>query len=47
MSSISKDFLRDYINEQKFTSPTEVLSALKSMFKDSLQETLESELGSV
>ena len=44
MSSISKEILRDYINEQKFTSPTEVLTAMKSMFKDILQETLEAEM---
>jgi len=46
MSNISKEILRDYINEQKFTSPTEVLSAMKSMFKDILQETLEAEMDS-
>ena len=46
MSNISKEILRDYINEQKFTSPTEVLTAMKSMFKDILQETLEAEMDS-
>ena len=46
MSNISKEILRDYINEQKFTSPTEVLAAMKSMFKDILQETLEAEMDS-
>ena len=46
MSNISKEVLRDYINEQKFTSPTEVLTAMKSMFKDILQETLEAEMDS-
>ena len=46
MSSISKEILRDYINNQKFTSPTEVLTAMKSMFKDILQETLEAEMDS-
>ncbi|MCB2360943.1 hypothetical protein [Clostridium estertheticum] len=29
-----KKVLRDYINEQKFKSPTEVLTAMKSMFKE-------------
>ncbi|WP_258280770.1 MULTISPECIES: IS256 family transposase [unclassified Clostridium] len=38
--------LRDYINEQKFTSPNEVLTAMKSMFRDVLQETLEAEMDS-
>jgi putative transposase len=46
MSNISKKILRDYINEQKFTSPNEVLAAMKSMFKDILQETLEAEMDS-
>ena len=44
MSNISKEILRDYINEQKFTSPDEVLIAMKSMFRDVLQETLEAEM---
>jgi len=46
MSNISKEILRDYINEQKFTSPDEVLTAMKSMFRDILQETLEAEMDS-
>jgi putative transposase len=46
MSNISKEILRDYINEQKFTSPDEVLKAMKSMFRDVLQETLEAEMDS-
>ena len=46
MSNISKEILRDYINEQKFTSPDEVLIAMKSMFRDVLQETLEAEMDS-
>ena len=32
MSNISKEILRDYINEQKFTSTDEVLIAMKNMF---------------
>lgn len=46
MANISKEILRDYINEQKFTSPDEVLIAMKSMFRDVLQETLEAEMDS-
>jgi transposase-like protein len=46
MSNISKEILRNYINEQKFTSPDEVLSAMKGMFRDVLQETLEAEMDS-
>lgn len=44
MSNLSKDVLRDYIKEQNFKNPDEVLSAMKEMFRDVLQETLESEM---
>lgn len=44
MSDYSKEILRNYINEQKFSNPNEVLTAMKSMFKDILQETLEAEM---
>ena len=33
MSNISKEILRNYVNEQKFKSPDEVLAAMKEMFK--------------
>ena len=46
MSHISKEILRNFINEEKFTSPNEVLAAMKNMFKDVLQETLEAEMDS-
>lgn len=46
MSDISKEILRNYINEQKFRNPTEVLSAMKGMFRDVLQEALEAEMDS-
>ena len=44
MSNLSKEVLRDYIKEQNFKNPDEVLSAMKDMFRDVLQETLESEM---
>lgn len=44
MSNISKEILRNYVNEQKFKSPDEVLAAMKEMFKDVLQEALEAEM---
>ena len=44
MSNISKEVLRNYIKEQNFTSPDDVLSAMKDMFKDVLQESLEAEM---
>ena len=44
MSNISKEILRNYIKEQDFKSPNDVLAAMKQMFKDVLQETLEAEI---
>jgi putative transposase len=44
MSNISKEVLRDYVKEQNFKSPDDVLTAIKDMFKDVLQETLEAEM---
>lgn len=44
MTSIPKEVLRDYIKEQDFKNPNEVLAALKDMFKDILQEALEAEM---
>lgn len=44
MSNLSKEVLRNYIKEQNFTSPDEILAAMKDMFKDILQEILEVEM---
>ncbi|WP_234120032.1 IS256 family transposase [Clostridium hydrogenum] len=44
MSNISKEILRNYINEQNFKSPDDILAAMKDMFKDVLQEALEAEM---
>lgn len=44
MSEMSKEFLRNYVKEQNFSNSTEVLMALKSLFKDVLQEALAAEL---
>lgn len=46
MSNISKEILRNYVNEQKFRNPNEVLAAMKEMFKNVLQEALEAEMDS-
>jgi transposase-like protein len=46
MSKISKELLRDYVNEQKFSSPDDILNAMKEMFRDVLQEVLEAEMDS-
>lgn len=44
MSNLSKEILRNYVKEQNFTSPDDVLAAMKEMFRDVLQEALESEM---
>ena len=44
MSNMSKELLRKYIKEQNFTSPNEILNALKDMFRNVLQESLEAEM---
>ncbi len=44
MSDVSKELLRKYVTEQNFSSADEVLAALKDLFKDALQESLEAEL---
>ena len=46
MSNISKEILKNYVNEQKFRNPNEVLAAMKEMFKNVLQEALEAEMDS-
>ncbi|MBU3145637.1 IS256 family transposase [Clostridium sp. CF012] len=46
MSENSKEILRNYINDQKFSSTNEVLAAMKIMFKDVLHEALEAEMDS-
>lgn len=44
MSSLSKELLREYVKEQKFSTPSEVLEAMKEMFRDVIQEALEAEM---
>lgn len=44
MSTISKEVLRNYIKEQNFSCPDDVLAAMKEMFREVLQEALEAEI---
>lgn len=46
MSKVSKELLRDYVNEQKFSSHDDILNAMKEMFRDVLREVLEAEMDS-
>jgi transposase-like protein len=40
----TREILRNYVREQKFDSADQVLTAMKEMFKDVLQEALEAEM---
>jgi putative transposase len=44
MLSIPKEVIKDLIKEQKFTNTSEVMGAIKDMFRDVLQEIMETEL---
>jgi transposase-like protein len=44
MSKLPKELLREYVRTQNFTSTEEVLTAMKEMFKDVVQEVLEAEM---
>ena len=46
MSKVSKELLRDYVKEQDFSTPDDILNAMKEMFRDVLQEVLEAEMDS-
>ena len=44
MSTTPEQLLREYVNSQTFSSTTEVMNAMKSMFGEVLQQVMESEL---
>jgi transposase-like protein len=44
MGMIPKETIRDLIREQNFGSTTEIMEAIKDMFRDVLQEVMEAEL---
>ena len=46
MSAIPKEVIKDLIREQNFTNTTEVMNAIKEMFRDVLEEIMEAELDS-
>ncbi len=41
---IPKELIRDFVREEKFTSTTEIMSAIKDMFSGALEEVLQCEL---
>ena len=44
MRTVPAEVLKEYVNSQKFSSTTEVIEAMKDMFRDVLQQVMESEL---
>jgi putative transposase len=44
MSGTPAEMMKEYVNSQKFSSTTEVIAAMKEMFKDVLQQVMECEL---
>jgi putative transposase len=44
MSTTPAEMMKEYVNSQKFSSTTEVMAAMKEMFKDVLQQVMECEL---
>lgn len=47
MSIIPKELMKEYVESQKFSSTTEVMSAMRELFKDVLQQVMECEMDSV
>ncbi|MCI8537948.1 MAG: IS256 family transposase, partial [Oscillospiraceae bacterium] len=44
MEKTPKEMLRAYVDSQKFNSTTEIMDAMKEMFRDVLQQVMESDL---
>lgn len=44
MEQTPKEMLKAYVDSQKFSSTTEIMDAMKEMFRDVLQQVMESEL---
>jgi len=44
MEKTPKEMLKAYVDSQKFSSTTEIMDAMKEMFRDVLQQVMESEL---
>ena len=44
MEKMPKELLKEYVNSQNFTSTADIMDAMKEMFKDALQQVMNSEL---
>ncbi len=47
MSTLPKELIKEYVQSQSFTSTADVISAMKDLFKDVLQQVMECELDTV
>lgn len=47
MSTLPKELIKEYVQSQSFTSTADVMSAMKDLFKDVLQQVMECELDSL
>ena len=44
MQSVPQDLLKEYVQSQHFTSTTEIMEAMKEMFRDVIQTVMEVEM---
>ena len=44
MELTPKELMKQYVDSQKFTSTTEIMQAMKDLFRDAIQQVMESEL---
>lgn len=44
MENAASKMMREYVNSQKFNSTTEIMEAMKDLFRDALQQVMEGEL---
>lgn len=44
MENTASEMMRNYVNSQKFSSTAEIMEAMKNLFRDALQQVMESEL---
>lgn len=44
MELTPKELMKQYVDSQNFTSTTEIMQAMKELFRDAIQQVMESEL---
>ena len=43
MEKVPAELMKEYVNSQKFTSTTEIMEAMKTIFGDVLKQVMEAE----